>query len=88
MPPAPKVPGPLPASSSWAVAQAHSVGIAHGDLKTENVFVSSWFHAVLVDFAQQVPFELLPGLTVSQISDKIGFAPYKLRFSGHKLVIG
>merc|ERR1719446_1602752 len=41
-----------------AVSQAHSVGVAHGDLKTENVFVSSWNHAVLSDFAHFKPLYL------------------------------
>lgn len=42
-----------------SVAQAHSVGVAHGDLKTENVFISSWNHVVLSDFAMFKPL-LLP----------------------------
>lgn len=42
-----------------SVSQAHSVGVAHGDLKTENVFISSWNHAVLSDFAMFKPL-LLP----------------------------
>lgn len=41
-----------------AVCQAHSVGVTHGDLKTENVFVSSWGHAVLSDFAIFKPLVL------------------------------
>jgi len=41
-----------------SVCQAHSVGAVHGDLKTENIFVSSWNHAVLSDFALFKPLRL------------------------------
>jgi len=41
-----------------SVCQAHSVGVAHGDLKTENIFVSSWNHAILSDFAMFKPLVL------------------------------
>lgn len=41
-----------------AVCQAHSAGVFHGDLKTENVFVSSWNHAILTDFATFKPLVL------------------------------
>uniref|UniRef100_A0A7S1FIY7 non-specific serine/threonine protein kinase n=1 Tax=Noctiluca scintillans TaxID=2966 RepID=A0A7S1FIY7_NOCSC len=41
-----------------SVCQAHSVGIAHGDLKSENIFVSSWSHVVLTDFAHFKPLFL------------------------------
>eukprot|EP00931_Biecheleriopsis_adriatica_P036390 TRINITY_DN20965_c0_g1_i1.p1 TRINITY_DN20965_c0_g1~~TRINITY_DN20965_c0_g1_i1.p1 ORF type:complete len:1650 (-),score=327.44 TRINITY_DN20965_c0_g1_i1:54-4712(-) len=41
-----------------AVCQAHSAGVVHGDLKTENVFVSSWNHAILTDFATFKPLML------------------------------
>mmetsp|Transcript_165622 Transcript_165622/g.531630 ORF Transcript_165622/g.531630 Transcript_165622/m.531630 type:complete len:1660 (+) Transcript_165622:188-5167(+) len=41
-----------------SVCQAHSVGIAHLDLKTENVFTSSWSHVILSDFALFKPLVL------------------------------
>jgi len=41
-----------------SVCQAHSAGVAHGDLKTENVFVSSWNHVILSDFALFKPLFL------------------------------
>lgn len=50
-----------------AVCQAHSVGVAHGDLKTENVFVSSWNHVMLSDFATFKPL-VLPRDDTSEFS--------------------
>ncbi|CAK0795091.1 unnamed protein product [Prorocentrum cordatum] len=50
-----------------SVCQAHSAGAAHGDLKTENVFVSSWNHATLTDFAMFKPL-LLPEDDPSEFS--------------------
>eukprot|EP00927_Polykrikos_kofoidii_P054304 TRINITY_DN4873_c0_g1_i1.p1 TRINITY_DN4873_c0_g1~~TRINITY_DN4873_c0_g1_i1.p1 ORF type:complete len:1862 (-),score=341.37 TRINITY_DN4873_c0_g1_i1:313-5898(-) len=41
-----------------SVCQAHSMGVAHCDLKTENIFVSSWDHVVLSDFAWFKPLFL------------------------------
>ncbi|CAJ1423979.1 unnamed protein product [Effrenium voratum] len=41
-----------------SVCQAHSAGVVHGDLKTENVFVSSWSHVMLTDFATFKPLFL------------------------------
>eukprot|EP00439_Symbiodinium_sp_Y106_P043450 s1248_g5.t1 len=40
------------------VCQAHSAGVVHGDLKTENIFVSSWNHATITDFATFKPLML------------------------------
>lgn len=41
-----------------SVCQAHAGGVAHLDLKTENVFISSWNHVVLSDFASFKPLVL------------------------------
>ena len=43
-----------------AVAQLHSVGIIHGDIKLENVFVIGSFHAVLTDLATFIKPVYLP----------------------------
>ena len=43
-----------------AVAQAHSVGVRHGDIKTENVMVTSWGWALLTDFALGIKPAMLP----------------------------
>ncbi len=37
------------------VAQAHSVGACHGDIKAENVLVTSWNWVFLADFAPYKP---------------------------------
>eukprot|EP01134_Creolimax_fragrantissima_P005808 CFRG5808T1 len=38
-----------------ALADAHAVGVCHGDIKTENVLVTSWCWALLSDFASFKP---------------------------------
>uniref|UniRef100_A0A4W3GSF6 Phosphoinositide 3-kinase regulatory subunit 4 n=1 Tax=Callorhinchus milii TaxID=7868 RepID=A0A4W3GSF6_CALMI len=38
-----------------AVDQAHRVGVRHGDIKTENVMVTSWNWVLLTDFASFKP---------------------------------
>ena len=38
-----------------AVSQCHSVGICHGDIKTENIMVTSWTWITLTDFASFKP---------------------------------
>ncbi|KAM9322734.1 phosphoinositide 3-kinase regulatory subunit 4 isoform 2-T2 [Pholidichthys leucotaenia] len=38
-----------------AVDQAHKAGVRHGDIKTENVMVTSWNWALLTDFASFKP---------------------------------
>lgn len=43
-----------------AVAQLHSVGAIHGDIKSENVFVNGSFHAVLTDLATFIKPVYLP----------------------------
>eukprot|EP00929_Paragymnodinium_shiwhaense_P068721 TRINITY_DN34615_c0_g2_i1.p1 TRINITY_DN34615_c0_g2~~TRINITY_DN34615_c0_g2_i1.p1 ORF type:complete len:1635 (-),score=353.36 TRINITY_DN34615_c0_g2_i1:105-5009(-) len=41
-----------------SICQSHSIGMTHGDLKTENVFVTSWNHIILTDFAWFKPLFL------------------------------
>jgi len=38
-----------------AVAQAHEAGVCHGDIKSENVMLTSWGWLFLVDFAPYKP---------------------------------
>lgn len=64
-PPAP-TPVPHPPQQRWiayqlllALAQAHGRGVCHGDVKPENVALTSWDWAFLVDFAPYKP-TLLP----------------------------
>ena len=40
------------------VAQAHQRGVCHGDIKTENILVTSWNWAFLTDFAPFKPTHL------------------------------
>ena len=40
------------------VAQAHARGVCHGDIKCENVLVTSWGWALLTDFAPYKPTRL------------------------------
>jgi phosphoinositide-3-kinase regulatory subunit 4 len=42
-----------------AVEQAHGVGVCHGDIKLENIMVTSWSWLTLTDFASFKPV-LLP----------------------------
>jgi phosphoinositide-3-kinase, regulatory subunit 4 len=42
-----------------ALSQAHVAGLCHGDIKSENVLVTSWGWALLTDFASYKP-TLLP----------------------------
>lgn len=51
------------------VAQAHNAGICHGDIKTENVLLTSWGWAFLADFAPYKP-TLLPA------DNPVGFFKY------------
>jgi phosphoinositide-3-kinase, regulatory subunit 4 len=41
-----------------ALEQAHSKGICHGDIKSENVLVTSWNWLVLADFGPYKPVRL------------------------------
>ena len=41
-----------------AVAQAHERGVCHGDIKCENVLVTSWNWVFLTDFASYKPAAL------------------------------
>ncbi|PHJ25454.1 pik3r4 kinase-related protein (incomplete catalytic triad) [Cystoisospora suis] len=40
------------------VTQFHSLGLAHGDIKTENVGITSWLHGCLIDAAPWKPLRL------------------------------
>jgi serine/threonine protein kinase len=56
-------PPPRQAWIAWqlllGLAQCHEVGVCHGDIKPENVLVTSWAWAYLADFAPYKP-TLLP----------------------------
>lgn len=58
-------PGPAPSRQRWiafqllhAAAQCHERGICHGDIKSENVLMTSWQWAVLADWAPFKPVHL------------------------------
>lgn len=40
------------------LAAAHAAGVCHGDLKAENVLVTSWHWLYLADFASYKPVRL------------------------------
>tara|TARA_A100001015_G_C14952822_1_gene697472 strand:- start:46 stop:1449 length:1404 start_codon:yes stop_codon:yes gene_type:complete len=44
--------------SEASVCQSHAMGVVHGDLKTENFFVTSWLHLFVSDFAGFKPATL------------------------------
>ena len=48
-----------------ALAQCHERGICHGDIKCENVLVTSWDWVYLADFASYKPVRLLADNPVS-----------------------
>lgn len=57
------------------LAAAHAAGVCHGDLKAENVLVTSWHWAYLADFASYKPVQLpadnpVGTVVVGQISAK------------------
>lgn len=39
----------------YALHQCHKVGVCHGDIKLENITVTSWNWVMLVDFASFKP---------------------------------
>ena len=41
-----------------ALCQAHGTGICHGDIKTENILLTSWGWVFLVDFSPYKPVTL------------------------------
>jgi serine/threonine protein kinase len=43
-----------------AVAQLHSIGLIHGDIKSENVFIVGSFHAILTDLSTFIKPVYLP----------------------------
>lgn len=51
-----------------AVAQMHDVGICHGDIKAENVLLTSWGWLMLADFAPYKPVMLPSDNPVSPYS--------------------
>jgi phosphoinositide-3-kinase regulatory subunit 4 len=55
-----------------ALAQAHFNGICHGDIKCENVLVTSWNWAFLSDFAQFKPTyipQVIPEFSVPLVQE-------------------
>ena len=50
-----------------AVAQSHEQGICHGDIKCENVLVTSWHWILLADFASYKPAYLPADNPVSML---------------------
>lgn len=64
--PPPRAAAPASAPQRWiayqlllALAQCHGAGVCHGDVRAENVALTSWDWAFLVDFAPYKP-TLLP----------------------------
>lgn len=53
-----------------AVSDSHSRGVYHGDIKTENVLVTSWNWAYLVDYAFYKP-TYLPEVTYDNKSKQV-----------------
>ena len=51
-----------------ALAQCHERGVCHGDIKCENVLVTSWDWVYLADFASYKPVRLLADNPVSAAS--------------------
>jgi phosphoinositide-3-kinase regulatory subunit 4 len=52
------------------VADAHAKNVYHGDIKTENVLVTSWNWAFLVDFAFFKP-TYLPEVSLNDFKNSI-----------------
>lgn len=50
-----------------ALAQCHERGVCHGDIKCENVLVTSWDWVYLADFASYKPVRLLADNPVSNV---------------------
>ena len=51
-----------------ALAQCHERGVCHGDIKCENVLVTSWDWVYVADFASYKPVRLLADNPVSTAS--------------------
>ena len=49
------------------LAQCHEAGVCHGDLKTENVLLTSWSWVLIADFAPYKPTFLPADNPVSPI---------------------
>lgn len=54
----PRARSPLPAVVLQALEQAHSSGLCHGDIKSENAMITSWGWLLLTDFALIKPVYL------------------------------
>ena len=58
-----------------ALAQAHERGVCHGDIKCENVLVTSWNWLYLADFASYKPTYLPVDNPVRLLSTSSTFGP-------------
>jgi serine/threonine protein kinase len=56
-----------------ALSQAHAHGVCHGDIKCENVMVTSWNWLLLTDFASYKPTYLPADNPVSWSGDRVPF---------------
>lgn len=54
-----------------ALAQCHERGVCHGDIKCENVLVTSWDWIYLADFASYKPVRLPADNPVSDFCAKL-----------------
>ena len=71
-----------------AVAQAHARGVCHGDIKCENVLVTSWSWAVLTDFAPYKPTYLPADNTVRITAPCLSPQEFALRLRCRSYTLG